>query len=162
MKKILLALLLATIAIQPAFAEQIPATEMDNLDGETMHFPAAFQGNPTVVILAFAHEQREEAIRVMGLLQKAHEANHALTWYELPIIDAPSVVHFFIRNGMSRRTDEAMHAHIVPQFVDEDEWHKSSGIAGTEPLLAKVDHDGKILKSVPLSAVKTADDIVNF
>ena len=158
----LLALLLTTLLAQPAFAGQIPNTEMDNLAGETMHFPADFQGKPTLVIFAFSHDQREETGQAIQLLQKAHDANNALSWYELPIIDAPSVAHFFIKNGMRSGTDESLHAHIVPQFVDEDEWRKSSSITTKEPLLVKVDHDGTILKSVPLSTIKTLEDLTNF
>ena len=158
----LLALLIATILVQPAFAGQLPETEMDNLTGETMHFPADFNGKPTLVIFAFAHEQRTETGRVIELLEKAHQTNDGLNWYELPIIDAPSVAHFFIKNGMRSGTDKTLHAHIVPQFVDETEWRTSSGIATTEPLLAKVDHEGKILKSAPLSTIKTVADIIRF
>ncbi len=158
----LLAFLLAIIVAQPAFAEQVPDSEMDNLAGDAVHLPADFQGKPTLVIFAFAHEQREEAARVMALLQKAHDANNALGWYELPIIDAPGVAHYFIKSGMRSGTDETLHAHIVPQFVDEDDWRNSSGITATEPLLAKVDHEGKILKSVPLSEIKSVTDVIRF
>ena len=162
MKIRLLALLLATIAVEPAFAGQLPDTKMDNLAGETMHFPADFQGKTTLVIFAFAHDQREEAGRVIALLQQAHETNNALSWYELPIIDAPSIAHFFIKTGMRSGTDKALHAHIVPQFVNEEEWRKSSSITSKEPILAKVDKDGQILKTIPLSAIKTAADITSF
>lgn len=158
----LLTLLLAIVVTQPAFAEQVPDTEMDSLAGETMHFPADLQGKPILVIFAFAHEQREEAGRVLVLLQKAHEVNNALGWYELPIIDAPGIAHFFIKNGMRSGTDEVLHAHIVPQFVDEDDWRNSSGITATEPLLAKVNHEGEILKSAPLSKIKTVEDVIRF
>ena len=98
----------------------------------------------------------------MALLQKAHEANNALNWYELPIIDAPSIAHFFIKNGMRRANDEALYPHIGPQFVDQDEWRKSSTITATEPVLAKVDHEGKILKSVPLNSVQTVANVIAF
>ena len=158
----LAALLVATLIAQPVFAGQMPETEMDNLAGDTMHFPEDFNGKPTLVILAFAHEQRVEAGRVNMLLQKAQETNSSLSWYEMPIIDAPFFVHYFIKNGMRDGTDETLHAHMVPQFVDEDDWRKSTGITSTEPVLAKVDHEGKILKTVPLNAIKTESDITRF
>jgi hypothetical protein len=156
------ALFLTLVMAQPTLAAQLPDTEMDNLADETVHLPADFQGNPVLVILAFAHEQREEAGRVMALLQKAHEANNALGWYELPIIDAPGIAHYVIKNGMRGKTDEALHSHIVPQFVDEDDWRKSTGITTTEPILAKVNHEGEILKTVPLREIKSEADIAKF
>ena len=132
MKIRLLALIIVTLIAQPVLAGQMPDTEMDNLAGDTMHFPADFTGKPTLVILGFAHEQRLEAARVAELLQKAQKSNSRLSWYELPIIDAPFFVHYFIKNGMRNGTDEALHMHIVPQFVDEDEWHASTGITEKE------------------------------
>ena len=162
MKIRFLALLIATTLSQPALAGQYPKTEMDNLAGETMNFPADFTGNPTLAIFAFAHEQRVDAYRVVALLQKAQEKNTEMNWYEMPIIDAPFFVHYFIKNGMRDGTDESLHAHLVPQFVDEAEWRTSTGITSTEPLLAKIDSEGKILKTIPLSAVKTVADITRF
>jgi hypothetical protein len=162
MKARLFALFLVTVMMGPAFAGQLPATDMENLAGDAVRIPAGLQGNPILVILAFGHDQREEAGRVMALLQKAQEANKALNWYELPIVEAPSLAHIFIKNGMREKTNESLHAHIVPQFVNQDEWRKSSHVDSTEPLLAKVDRDGRILKSLPLSAIKTLSDVLRF
>lgn len=158
----LIGLLLTTFLAQPVFAGQFPATEMDSLAGETRHFPEDFTGKPTLVIFAFAHEQRDDVQRVMKLLQEAQNANSGLVWYELPIIDAPGIAHYFIKNGMRDGTDEALHAHMVPQFVDEDAWHTATGIAAKDPLLAKVDHIGAILKTAPLASIKTAVDVKGF
>lgn len=146
----------------PAFAAKLPPSEMENLAGETMHFPADFTGESTLVILAFAHEQREESARIAALLQDAQQKNPQLGWYELPIIDAPAIAHMFIRNGMREHTDAAMQPHVVPQFVDEDAWRKSSGMTSTEPLLAKIDHDGTILSALPTSSIQSTDDVLRF
>lgn len=162
MKARSLILFLATTMAGPVSADQLPDTEMVSLAGEAVRFPAAFRGDPTLVILAFGHDQRAEAGRVMDLLQKAQEANRALSWYELPIVEAPSFSHFFIRNAMRLGTSEALHAHIVPQFVIQDEWRKSSAVSAREPLLAKVDQRGRILKSLPLSAIKNLSDVTRF
>ena len=158
----LLALLVTAIIAFPVFAGQFPETEMDNLAGATMHFPADFEGKPTLVIFAFAHEQRGDAARVVALLEKAQQTNGLLSWYEMPIIDAPFFVHYFIKNGMRDGTDESLHSHMVPQFVDIDEWRQSTGITTMDPVLAKVDNQGSILKTMPLSSVKTVTDIVRF
>lgn len=159
MRTLLLTTTTALIFSFPALAAQIPPTEMENLTGTVIHAPQDLKGAPTLVIFAFAHEQRDEAVRVMGLLQEAAQSNSGLGWYELPIIDAPSVAKYFIKNGMRGGTDAAFHAHIVPQFVDKDDWRKASGISDIEPFLAKVDGKGTIVKTVKLKEIQTVKDI---
>ena len=146
----------------PVMAAQLPPSEMETLAEGTLHVPQDLTGKPTLVILAFAHEQREESGRVSGLLQEANKQNPQLDWYEFPIIDAPLVAHMFIKNGMRSHTDEALHAHIVPQFVDEEEWRKASGITATEPVLVKVNSQGDILKMAPSSTIKSVTDVSKF
>lgn len=155
-------LLFLMLCAPAGFAAHIPASSMDSLAGETVDIPQIFEGKKTLVILAFAHDQRKEAHRVMMLVADAQKANASLHWLELPIIDAPAIAHGFIRNGMRDGSDASMHAQIIPQFVDAEEWHTNSGIADKTPLLAWVDGQGTVQKTIALEKIKTTADLLRF
>lgn len=156
--------LLVTAPLSAQAAGRIPAATMENLAGDTVAFPKAFAGVPTLVVLAFVHGQQEQVDRGLALLEAAQQKRPTLVWYEFAIINSPPApIRFFIRNGMRDVIPTARQPHVFPYFVDKEDWLKAAALGnGTEVLLAKVAVDGTIEKTAPLAQFTNAAQILAF
>lgn len=142
----------------------IPPVTMENLAEKNVAFPQAFNSAPTLVILAFAHGQQEEADRAIALLEAAQTKKPSLSWFEFAVINnPPTMVRYFIRNGMRGAIPEARHPQVFPYFVDAEAWRAAAQVGESdEPLLAKVSVTGAILKTAPLADITSVDNVLAF
>lgn len=163
----LFSLVTAWLVALPASAMalgQIPAGKVENLHGKEVSFPAAFSGTPSLAILLFEHGQQDVANDTIALLEQAQEKQSTLTWVEFPLIGEPPIfVRFMIRDGMRDVISSARQHNVFPLFTEKDAWRSKADVGkGTEPLLAKLGHDGAILKTRPLDQFNTVKDILAY
>lgn len=105
---------------QATLAPAWPATECDTLSEDKVTIPAAFQGQPVVVVWSFSRAGGEKTRDWMAQLQ----AKGIPVWSAAMLESAPRLVRGFIRGGMRKTIPTQLHNHTLLLYQGDKEWRR--------------------------------------
>lgn len=112
------------VALGTPEAERVvfPAVEADNLNGETLRFPAAFASHAhNLVVMPFDREQQERALSWLEPFQAEAEARPDVNYYSIAALpDQAPAVRGLIVGGLNVGVrDPAVRARTLVLFLEE-------------------------------------------
>ena len=127
---------------------RFPEVSGENLERRKFTFPADFEKDKNLVIIAFQREQQDDVDTWTPLVQRLTQKYADLAYYELPTISAMNpVFQWFINSGMrSGIPDRGARAATVTLYIDKEPFKKALEIPDEEHIYTLLmDGDGNVL-----------------
>lgn len=127
---------------------RFPQVSVSDLNGQSYELPVGLPSARAVIVMGFAHSQREEVARWAKALTLAVNGKADLMLIEMPVIDGGSAaLRSVIRNGMRAGiSDEDTRRRTMTLFVNRDEFARTLKLSSVEqPAVVLIARDGAIL-----------------
>ncbi len=132
-------------------APLFPPVQVADLEGKELTLPTQLPSEAALVVLGFAHEQREAVGRWMNELQATVPPGENLSLLEVPVIDSANMaLRSIIRNGMRTAvTDTTARERTLPLFVNREAFCRAIGVTDlATPTVLLLTRAGKIAFSI--------------
>ena len=116
-----MAILSAPVPLQTAESAQFPPVTADSLSKQTLHLPADFGGDDTLVLVAFERDQQKEIDTWTAPLNGLAKLRPAFHYYELPVLPWRDVFYRWWLNTAMRSgvPDDASRKRTVPLYLNK-------------------------------------------
>jgi hypothetical protein len=129
--------------------KNIPQVTGQNLHRERVRFPEDIKGRPTLLLIAFRHQQQRDIDTWLRRIDELQTAVPDLNVLELPVLrKAYVVMQPYIDGGMrSGIPDPDARARTITLYTDKDSFRKALGLGPEDRIYAVlVDREAAILR----------------
>lgn len=132
---------------QPSTPVVFPDVTGRNLEGRTLRLPADFEGERTVVLVAFRQRQQREVDSWMPELNARRAADPGLMVYEIPTLSSGwTPLRGWIDGGMARGiTSQAVREVTVTLYINKGPFKDALAIRSEATIhMLLLDRDGRV------------------
>ena len=135
----------STAAVQSK--RTFPTVNVSDLDGKEYLLPNNFEKNLNLVVVGFAHEQKEAIKTWMSELSEILKQFPQVGLYKIPVIDpSNAALRTVIRNGMRSKADELTRKQTLTLFIDRHSFADVIGVKDISvPTVLMTSSDGSLL-----------------
>lgn len=139
--------LFSGVAMAQDPAVVFPEVTGRNLEGRTLRLPADFEGERTVVLVAFRQRQQREVDSWMPELNTRRAADPGLAVYEIPTLSSGwTALRGWIDGGMARGIkSQAVREATVTLYINKDPFKDALAISSEGSIhVLLLDRDGRV------------------
>lgn len=126
----------------------LPEIELADLEGKIYNFPKDFSSNTCILVLGFAHEQKDIVAKWYEELKPINKDKNINCLYKVPVIDSSLLaIRMMARNGMRMGIDDLeLRKATLTLFIDKENFASTLGIDDTTtPSVVVVNKSGDIV-----------------
>ena len=99
---------------------RLPIFSGENLSGDVLTFPDAFETEYIITVILFDREQQERAADWLPVIEELAEARENLSFYDIPVFpEIPPIARTAARLGLRVQLDEHLHDLLVMVFLED-------------------------------------------
>lgn len=105
----------------------MPALEVESLSGETLQLPADLPPKPTLLIVGFSREAREQTEPWTRRMTATRGRAASVSVRQVIVLDAPKLLQGFIVDRLRGSVPRPMHERFLIERDNVDEWKQLAG-----------------------------------